>query len=676
MVHDAPRIRAWPVRSAGSDVCLMFMVYAVLALAAIAVARQPGTIAVAWFANGAAIALIASAPPRRGPLLLLAAVCGNLAANLAYGDALTFALAFLVPNAIEVMLGVVLLRRVGRTEGFTADQGSYLRVLAAGALLPPLLGATAGAATLHLVGFGSFQQVWLDWYIGAALGSVAVLPLVLALRAGSAAAVRERLTSPLTLLALVGAALVAPLALHFTPYPFVAVGVSLTFVAFVRPRLVTFACAPLVVAALAVSLATGWYVPASASTALGHALVYLSAGLVVVPAQLVAVVLARQRTLSDLLVAVGSRADEIVVFVDMAGVYRWANKAREIYWGVPNEQVIGRTWQQNTSEAAWLQITKPLFEQARGGAVARQQVEFDYPVRGRRSLDMIMQPAFDEEGHQIGVLYSGTDTTEFEATRRQLQKLADGLQASNQSLEQFVRIASHDLREPMNTVMQFCDLLARDHAAQLDAAGSLYLKQVQGGAARMVRMLNDVLQFVRVDGSDLAAMDTVDLDQVVAEVLDSLKSSLDTAQARVSVAPLGKVTGHRVLIALVVQNLVSNALKFSPADRSPEIKVTAARTPGQLRLSVTDNGIGIDAARISELGAPFKRLHARRKFEGTGLGLAICWRVAQQHAGAMEVQSVAGQGSRFTLVLPVTDSAGAGAGAGTGSEQACASERH
>jgi signal transduction histidine kinase len=654
---DAPRIRAWLLRGAGRDAVLMFLVYAGLAFGAIVVARQPGTIAVVWLANGAAIALMASAPARRAPGLLLAAVAGNLVANLAYGDPLVLSLAFLAPNAIEVALGVLLLRRSGRTERFIADHGSFLRVLAAGALLPPLLGATAGAAVLDLLGFGRFLQVWSDWYIGAALGSAATLPLVLALRAGTAAAVRQRFADPLTLLALAGATLATPLALRFTPYPFVAIGVVLTFIAFVRPRLTVFACAPAVVAALALSLAEGWYVPTAPKSLLGHAFIYISALLVVVPAQLMAVVLARQRTLSELLVAVGSRADEIVIFVDMAGVYRWANRAREVYWGVPNDQVLGRSWQQNMSDEAWLEITKPLFEQARGGAVARRRVDFDYPVRGRRNLDMTMQPALDEEGHQIGVLYSGTDVTEYEATRQQLQDLADRLQASNQSLAQFVHIASHDLREPLNTVMQFCDLLARGHAAQLDAAGTLYLQQVHGGAARMVRMLDDVLQFVRVDGAGNTAMETVDLDEVVADVLTSLQASLAAAQAHVSVAPLGRVVAHRVLVALVVQNLVSNAVKFRPAERAPEITVTATRLPGQLRLSVADNGIGIDPARIGELGTPFRRLHARRKFEGTGLGLATCWRVAEQHGGTIEVDSVPGQGSRFTLLLPDTAAA-------------------
>ncbi len=642
---------AWPQRGLGSDLWLVFVAYALLAFAAIVVARQPGTIAVIWLANGVAIALIASAPPSRTVAMLAMAALGNLVANLLYGDPLGLSLAFLPPNTLDVALGVYLVRRSGRAERFASDHGSFLRVLVAGSLLPPLLGATTGAATLQALGFATFERVWADWYIGAALGGVAMLPLTLALRSGPAGVALGRLSDPGKLVSLALVAATSLTALRFSPYPFIAISVVLITIAFVRPRLTTFVSVPTVVAVLAVALALGWFKPVGSGSGFGHVVMFLSVMLVVIPAQVVSVVVARQRTLSEMLSAVGSRIDDIIIFVDMNGVYRWMNQARAQFWGVPNEQALGRKWEENMSASAYEGIVRPLFESARGGAVARRLVDFDYPTKGRRTIDMLFQPARDEDGHQIGVLYCGTDVTELEASRRHLQQLADKLATSNQSLEQFVRISSHDLREPLNTIVQFCDLIARGPGQELDASGQLYFSHVRDGAARMKRMLDEVQAFVRLDEAETLPTEAIDLDQLVGEVKAALRASIEATGASIRGPALGSATGHRELLFLVIQNLLSNALKFVAAGRKPEVEISVTRGGGECRIHVRDNGIGIAAAHIGELGTPFRRLHARRKFEGTGLGLSICQRIAKRHGGRLDVESEPGVGSCFTVVI-------------------------
>ena len=188
--------------------------------------------------------------------------------------------------------------------------------------------------------------------------------------------------------------------------------------------------------------------------------------------------------------------------------------AREIYWGEPNDKVLGRSWAENFPAEPYESVVRPLFELARAGQVARRLVDFDYPVRGRRTIEMLMQPALDEEGHQIGVLYCGTDVTDLETSRRELQRVADELSSANHSLEQFVRISSHDLREPLNTIVQFCNLITAEQATRLDDSGRLYFSQVSAGAARMKTMLDDVLAFVRLDEAPVRAPERVDLDRL------------------------------------------------------------------------------------------------------------------------------------------------------------------
>ncbi len=644
---------AWQHRPLHTDLLLAFVLYGLLAYAAIHVARQPGSIATLWLANGLAIGLIVSAPPRRLPALLLAVAGGNLAANLAYGDPLPVSLAFLLPNTVEVAIGSWLLMRHGRAGRLVQHAPGFLQVAAWGSLVAPLAGATVGAALLQLLGFAAFERVWLDWYIGDVLGTAAMLPLVLALRA-MPAPLRGQMPLPTALLALVVVSATTALSLHTMPHPLVVIGAALTGVAFVLPRVVTFACAPVVVATVAVSLAVGDFQPRTADSQLSHALLYLSVLALVLPPQLLAVVVARQRALADMLAAVGSRDDDIIVITDRNGVYRWVNRARERYHAQPASDVLGRSVSDLAEGRHDRDQLVGAFSDALEGRTTRAVAEVQYAAMGWRTMDVRVQPAYDAEGHLAGVLFSAGDITEIENSRRELQRLTEELRASNRDLEQFVRIASHDLREPLNTVIQFSQLLEQGPAQQLDPSGRLYVEQVRSGAARMKRMLDDLLQYVRLEGAPGAEPEPVPLDLVFEEVSASLQAQLQAGGGTLAQqGALGTVMGHPALLTLALQNLVSNALKFVAPGQAPEVLVSSRAEGQELHLVVADRGIGIDPARIGELGTPFKRLHARRKYDGTGLGLAIVKRVAELHGGRLVIESVPGEGSRFSLVLPL-----------------------
>lgn len=664
-------------RAVGVDGALVALVTTALAYACILVARQPGTLAAIWLANAVAIGMIVTAPRRRRLALQVAAAAGNLAANLAFGNSLGVALAFLLPNVAEIALGVRLVVGSGHQDRWASDHRSFIIVLGAGALVPPLAGATLGAAILHALDMAPFTAAWLDWYIGAALGGVSCLPLVLSLRGSPGLGKPGRLLEPRRVSELAVLALVFGAVLHWTPDAMLICSVLLMTTAFTRARLTMFAAAPLFVGVLAVSLALRWFAPAMPGQALG---LYLAALLVIVPPQVVSVVVARQRALGEMLAAVGSRVDEIVAFVDTDGVCRWVNEAHVRYWGVPKARLLGRPFAAGLPRGVWEAVFRRLFEQACRGEDARAMADLDFAI-GVRNVEVLLQPARDEDGQRIGVLICVTDLTEIERSRRELRAAADRLSVANRKLEQFVRIASHDLREPLNTIAQFCELIERGPARQLEAPGPMYFGHVRQGATRMKAILDDVLQYVRLDESFGQPRETVDLDAVSSEVRRVLEARIGERGAAVHVAPLGSVTGHRGLLALALQNLLSNALKFVPGDRSPQVEVRlerfvapgtaaadgvalaagAAAAAGQtapgltwVRLTVADNGIGIEASRIAELGTPFRRLHARRKFDGTGLGLAICSRIAEHHGGRLRIASEPGVGSRFSMEWPLS----------------------
>lgn len=237
----------------------------------------------------------------------------------------------------------------------------------------------------------------------------------------------------------------------------------------------------------------------------------------------------------------------------------------------------------------------------------------------------------------------------------QLAAQADELRRANDGLEQFVRVASHDLREPLNTVVQFAQLLHEDAGPALPAASQRYLRLVLKAGTRMRSLLDDMLQYARLQREHLGEPAVVDLNGVLAEVRAALAGSLGASEAQLTVDSLPPVRGHAWLLQLMFQNLLGNAIKFVPPGVNPRVHVSARRADGRVFVTVADNGIGIAAEDQAQLFKPFSRLHLRRQYEGSGLGLSLVAQAAKAHGGEVALESAPGQGSRFTVTLPAAD---------------------
>ncbi|MBL8326272.1 MAG: histidine kinase [Rubrivivax sp.] len=239
--------------------------------------------------------------------------------------------------------------------------------------------------------------------------------------------------------------------------------------------------------------------------------------------------------------------------------------------------------------------------------------------------------------------------------RAQMALLAaqtEALRRANDGLEQFVRVASHDLREPLNTVVQFARLAEEDAGAEMPPAARRYLGLVARAGARMRELLDDILRYARLQREELGEAATLELAPLLAEVQAVLAGSVRSSGAEIAVGPLPAVRGHAPLLLLMFQNLVGNAIKFVPPGVTPAVNITAERVGARVHVTVADNGIGIDVLDQPRLFKPFSRLHLRRRYEGTGLGLSIVAHVVRLHGGEVRLSSEPGRGSRFTVDLP------------------------
>lgn len=250
----------------------------------------------------------------------------------------------------------------------------------------------------------------------------------------------------------------------------------------------------------------------------------------------------------------------------------------------------------------------------------------------------------------------------------ELHAQAQLLQSSNKELETFAYIASHDLQEPLRKIQAFGDRLMRKNREQLDADGRDSIGRMLDSAGRMRRLIEDLLAFSRV-GTGAKALVPVNLNAVLADVLNTFEVRLEQCGGRVVVGPLPTLSGDESQLRQLFQNLIGNAIKFAKPDLPPAIDIQAVafhdlspdadppRPDGDgWRIAIRDNGIGFEqqyADRIFEL---FQRLHGKHEYEGTGLGLAICRKISRRHGIQIRVRSTPGTGSTFTLDWPLAAS--------------------
>ena len=246
-----------------------------------------------------------------------------------------------------------------------------------------------------------------------------------------------------------------------------------------------------------------------------------------------------------------------------------------------------------------------------------------------------------------------TSNDELRHAQNNLRQLVSELKMSNKELEQFAYVASHDLQEPLRMITSFTQLLEKRYKGQLDVDADDYIGFVVDGAHRMKDLIDDLLEFSRLNTED-REFELVIMEIALEDVLRNLKPAIKESNAHITHDYLPNIMGDHVQIIQLLQNLIGNAIKFK-GNNPPDIHISAQDKDNEWLFSVSDKGIGIDKNHQKQIFSIFKRLHTREEYPGTGIGLSISKRIVERHNGQIWIESELGKGSTFYFTIPKRD---------------------
>ena len=289
----------------------------------------------------------------------------------------------------------------------------------------------------------------------------------------------------------------------------------------------------------------------------------------------------------------------------------------------------------------------------RHGAVSRTTASsVDLRARRKDGSQVPVEISFSplEGSNGVSLTAAIRDISERKAAVDLLAEKMEELRHSNEALEQFAHIASHDLQEPLRMVASYTQLLSKRYTGRLDADADEFIAYAVDGTQRMKRLIEDLLLYSRA-GKGGPPIKEFSGEAALHEAMNNLSVRMEETGASVTHDPLPAVVACQAQVVQILQNLIGNALKYR-GERIPAIHVSAQKGEGEWIFSVADNGIGIDSKYFDRIFQIFQRLHGRAEYEGTGIGLAICQRILQQQGGRIWVESVVGEGSVFHFSLP------------------------
>jgi chemotaxis family two-component system sensor kinase Cph1 len=321
------------------------------------------------------------------------------------------------------------------------------------------------------------------------------------------------------------------------------------------------------------------------------------------------------------------------------------NPAFELLTGLRHDQVMGKLSSDFLPciiEPGWIENYN-------------RAVKNDKPIRFEEYSSQLDKwfsvHAFKSQKDRVALIF--TDISKRKQAEEELRETVEMLKQSNYELEQFAYVASHDLKEPLRTVISFLQLLHWRYDGKLDKEADEFIKFAVDGAERMHNLIDDLLVYSRINRMDYEC-EKVKIEDVMEEVKTNLKASIEESNAVINYDPLPSVTANRLRMIQLFQNLIDNSIKYR-SQENPEIHISAQKQGGNWLFSVEDNGMGIDPKYGDRIFRIFQRLHGMDEYSGTGVGLAVCKKIVEQYGGKIWMDSEPGEGSKFYFTIPIRD---------------------
>lgn len=357
------------------------------------------------------------------------------------------------------------------------------------------------------------------------------------------------------------------------------------------------------------------------------------------------------------LAAIVDSSEDSIVGVNMDGLIRDWNPASERLYGYAASEIIGQTTERLVPkhlQAQGLAVGARIMNGERFTNIDSPRLHKDGHIV---QTNATISPIFDARGALSGVSVISRDDSERRAwaqelkeLNNQLTKANEALELSNEELQQFAFIASHDLQAPLRHITSFTQLLEMQYANELGEQGLDWIARTVDSTRHMQSLIDDLLAFSRIEASKIE-FDRVDAQHAVANALEHLSEFIDERHATVTVEKLPSLMADEVQMVQLFENLIGNGIKYN-TNKRPIIHIQCEILDEEALFAVSDNGIGVAEEFSNQIFEIFKRLHSKDAYDGTGIGLAICKRIVNRHGGRIWLESNQDQGSTFFFTLP------------------------